>query len=205
MSGPAPPDIERLLKRLATLWAKHPARPRLALAAAKHWDRLIDSWIGDRQLPLLVRKREQGIARGEIVEHSSGRKLILTDNSPASWTYMEAFSGKLPSLSDIRCALKNDTIPFAMVVDRQMKARAQYKCCRGAFQGPNKLGWRVCHKRSVALGGRGPLRSRPIEELHEHFRNFLSPSNIFLVPSVLGGLGEIRHLIEAINREPHGL
>jgi hypothetical protein len=172
---------------------------------AAHWDRLIAHWIADTSLPLLIRKTEKGIARGEVVRHKSGRDLVPTDNSPASWSYMAAFEAQCPSIEDIGQALMDDTIPMAMVMDREMKARARYKCCRSESSTPNKRGWKVCHKRPVGLHGRTSLTERPITELCEHFRDFLSPSNIFLVPLLLGGLGEVPHFIEAVSSEPHGL
>jgi hypothetical protein len=193
------------LIRLAALWAKHPARPRLGPNVAAHWERLILSRSTDESLPLLIRKSEKGVARGEVIIHDSGRELVSTDNSPASWSFLHAFSGDLPSLPHIRHALEADSIPVAMVADREMTIRSRYKCCQVATPSPNSLGWKVCHKQPVGLQGRSSIRHRPLPDLQEHFRQFLSPSNIFLVPLCLGGLGELRHLIEAINREPHGL
>lgn len=203
--NPLPIDLDSELKRLAVLWAKHSTRPRLDPKVSAHWDRLLELWISDESLPLFIRKREKGIARGEITFHDSSRELVTTDNSPASWSYMAAFSGQRPSLDDVRRELDGDAIPVAMVVDREMRARARYKCCRISATSPNKLGWKVCHKRGVGLHGRTSLKQRPITDLYEHFRNFMSPSNIFLVPLFLGGLGEVPHFIEAISHEPYGL
>jgi hypothetical protein len=178
--NPLPPDVEGELGRLASLWARHVARPRIDPEIAAHWERLIESWSTDESLPLLIRKTEKGIARGEVVVHDSGRELIPTDNSPASWSYLQAFSGVRLDLSDIRRALDADAIPVAIVVDREMTVRARYKCCRVASPNPNRLGWKVCHKREVGLRGRGSLKHRRIADLQAHFRDFLSLSNIFL-------------------------
>jgi hypothetical protein len=200
-----PTDVEGELSRLASLWAKHPIRPRIRPETAAHWDDLIASWAADDSLPLLIRKRERGVARGEVVIHDTGRELVLTDNSPAWWSYLGAFSERLPSLSDVRSALMEDTIPVTMVVDREMVARSRYRCCTVGEPGPNTRGWKVCHKREVGLGGRHPFKHRPLNLLQAHFRDFLSPSNMFLVPLLLGGLGELPQFIEAISHEPHGL
>lgn len=202
---PLPQNLDRSLRRLASLWAKHPLRPRIKRAVAAYWDRLIASWIIDEKLPLLVRKSERGVAKGEIIIHESGRQLVPTDNSPASWSYLSAISDVRPSIADIRRALEQDKIPVAMVVDREMAARSRYKCSRVSGPSPNSLGWKVCHKREVRLRGRGPLKHRRLADLQEHFQDFLAPSNMFLVPLSLGGLGEIPQFIEAIAREPHGL
>lgn len=194
---PLPEDLDRELARLASLWGKHSARPRLDATVARHWDELIMSWSVEPSLPLLVRKREQGIARGEVILHESGRKLVLTDNSPASWSYMLAFAKTKPSLEDIRGYLERDEVPVAMVIDRETKARARYKCSKVTVANPNILGWKVCHRRKVALLGRGTVKNRAITHLQSHFRSFLAPSNMFLVPLALGGLGELPHFIEA--------
>jgi hypothetical protein len=161
--------------------------------------------MSDEKMPLLIRKSEKGIARGEVIVHDSGRVLISTDNSPASWSYLNAYSGLQPTLADVRRALDEDKIPVAMVIDREMALRSRYKCSRSLTPNPNKLGWKVCHKRGVRLSGRGPLKHRRLVDLQTHFRNFMSPSNMFLVPLSLGGLGEVPQFIEAIAFELHGL
>ncbi|HNC85082.1 MAG TPA: hypothetical protein PK999_18665, partial [Nitrospira sp.] len=95
------------------------------------------------------------------------------------------------------------TIPVAMVVTAEMQARATYKCSRSCFETPNKLGWKVCHIEPVGLHGRASITERPILELQGHFRRLLSPSNMFLVPLILAGLGEIPHFIKAVRCESH--
>lgn len=198
---PLPHGLDEELKKIASLWANHCDRPRLSPIAAAHWDKVITEWANDPTLPLLIRKSQKGVARGEVIIHESGRALVLTDNSPANWSYISAISGEQPSLSDIHLELTQDLIPIAMVVDREMKAHSKYKCCRVNAASPNSLGWKVCHKKKVGLGGRGKLEIRPLELLKDHFIRFLSPSNIFLVPKALGGLGEVEHFIEAVRSE----
>ncbi len=202
---PLPSELNIQIEHVADLWAKSPARPRIAPAIARHWDDLIKAWSEDESLPLLVRKSESGIARGEIFLHESGRQLVSTDNSPASWSYMLAIAGERPDIARVSACLAADEIPVAMIVDREMRARSRYKCSRVSIPNPNSLGWKVCHKHRVALRGRGPLAQRRIEDLRSHFRDFLSPSNIFLVPLVLAGLGELPQFIAAIGRESGGL
>jgi hypothetical protein len=55
--------------------------------------------------------------------------------------------------------------------------------------------------RRIGLGGRDPLKHRHLLDLKLHFRDFLSPSNMFLVPKALGGLGELPQFIEALSDE----
>jgi len=195
---PLPEDLDRELKRIGDLWAEHPVRPRLDAAVARHWDELVRSWSVDPELPLLIRKKQAGVARGEMVKHESGRQLVLTDNSPASWSYMLAFAREDPSLDNIRGYFERAEIPVAMVVDGQMHARAHYIAALADIANPNVLGWKVCHRRRVALHGHGAVQNRDIAHLQSHLRNFLSPSNMFLVPLELAGLGELPHFIDAI-------
>jgi hypothetical protein len=128
---PLPVDLDAELRRLASLWAEHPVRPRIDSKVATHWDALIAAWAEDDALPLLIRKWKNeeagkesgGEGRGEVIIHDSGRELVPADNSAASWSYLSAFCGELPSLSDIQKALKEDRIPVAMVTNRKTADR----------------------------------------------------------------------------------
>lgn len=202
---PLPDDLAGELVSLGGLWARHADRPRLDVKTARHWDQLVGSWSNDPKLPLLIRKSERGVARGEMIHHATGREMVLTDNSPASWSYMLAFARETPSIEDVQGFLERDEIPIAMVVDRNMKARSRYRCAKVSVPNPNKLGWKVCHIKKVGLGGRQSVKQRPIRELQSHFRNFLSPSNMFLVPLILGGLGELPQFIEVMTDGLEGL
>ena len=81
---PLPEDLDKELVRLASMWAKDPARPRLDSRVAQHWDELVMLWSVEPSLPLLLRKSEKQVIRGEVIHHETGRQLVLTDNSPAS-------------------------------------------------------------------------------------------------------------------------
>jgi hypothetical protein len=41
---PLPEDLNQQLAALASLWAKHVARPRLDAGVVRHWDELIHQW-----------------------------------------------------------------------------------------------------------------------------------------------------------------
>lgn len=80
--------MDDALRRLATLWVGHPARPRLDPKVMCHWDALLKNWSEDLRLPLFIRKRGAGALYSERIEHSpTGQELVLTDNSPAHWTF----------------------------------------------------------------------------------------------------------------------
>ena len=202
---PLPKELDEALAYLADMWATHPARPRIRNDIATAWDRLLEEWIADPGMPLLVRKNPGGSSRGSIVLHHTGRELIPTDNSPASWSYLMAFDRKCPTLAEVRTAFEQDAIPIAMVLNKGEKAKAKFKCTRIQAGTPNDRGWKVCHKRAIGLHGRGALADWNTSALETHFKDFLAPSNMFLVPLELGGLGEVPHFVNAIARQPNGM
>ena len=94
-----PPELSQKASELGRQWASSDLRPRLALEMKEHWESLIRAW-GDSDLPIVIRK--SGGVRGSLVVHPSGRKLVMTDNSPAQWAFSRAFAGCAYSLSEIR-------------------------------------------------------------------------------------------------------
>lgn len=198
---PLPADLVSAVEGLGSLWATHPARPRMKAAVMDNWEKLITEWIGDKQLPLLIRK--SGGLRGRRSCHKSGRGLVRADNSPAWWSCALAFSGKCPSISDIHDLFRNDQIPIALTLSQQEKTHSMYKCTPKILlkNSSNKLGWKVCHRAAIGLSSHSPIEQMPIEKLEKHFRQFISPSNVFLIPQRLGGLGELPQFICALGNE----
>lgn len=191
-----PEEIERFIIAAADAWAFSALRPKLSLEAAIHWDRVIREWLEDETVPLYVRKMSRN--RGQVIKHVTGRILIPADNSPAHWSYCAAFSDLRPSLTDIKRLIDNDEIPVAMAMSTQERQAARYRCMRSSFRNPNRLNWKVCHKQPVALRSRGHISQMPIDVIRRHFYDFLLPSNMFLVPKKLSGLGEVPQFIEVM-------
>lgn len=197
---PLPPELEQPLNELAAAWAKSHHRPRASLTAMVDWDKLLDRWVSDEKLPLFVRKKQRETSRGQPVIHRTGRALIPTDNSPAQWAFAMAFAGAKPNLNEIHHLLEAGQIPMAMIMGSVERETAVYRGLRGDVPNPNAHGWKVCHKDRVRLRGRGDITEIPLEHLKDHFKRFLAPSNMFLVPKALSGLGELPQFIEAIRR-----
>ncbi len=193
-----PAELDDLLCRLAEAWRDSDIRPTVKNDVLKAWDRLLEEWLASDDLPLLVRKIEASAGRGYVVTHQTGRKLVPTDNTPANWSLTLALEGKCPSLGEIRDLLKQDKIPVAMVLKREERKRARFTCTRATFCDLNKEGWKVCHKRPVGIKQRSSIAKIHFDVLANHFRLFLAPSNMFLVPKVMAGLGELPHIIAAI-------
>jgi hypothetical protein len=197
---PLPSDLGEAVRQLASLWASHTDRPRIDKTIVGRWDRLIAAWIEEKQLPLFVRKYgKEHHVRGEVSYHKSGRALIHADNSPTFWSYALAYSYECPSVSDIDGLLGEIPIAFPNLTAVE-KARSTYQCTPNQMSNPNdpnKREWKVCHKTKL---GRlpGEIEQVPIQNIEKHFLRFISPSNIFLVPKKLAGLGELDEFCDAI-------
>ncbi len=187
-----PASLSDLLTALARGWAESPARPRLEKEVVEHWDNLIEAWSQDPNLPLLVRKMSAG--RGLLLRHHTGRHLVPTDNSPANWVFTMAYAGVTPGLAEIRDLITRDEIPVGMALRSQEREHARFTCTRLPRGNPNQMGWKICHKVSVGLRTRQNPVEIDIAVLQRHFRRFLSPSNLFLVPKNRSGLGELPEL-----------
>jgi hypothetical protein len=193
-----PPSMSRLLVQLAEFWAQDPWRPRPSPVVLQHWDDLVAVWANEKSLPLYIRKNENN--RGSTIAHRSGRHLVATDNSPAQWAFALAVCGVIPCIEQIREAVEQDKIPVAMIFKGVEKASARYRCSPGGSISPNSAGWKVCHVENIGLVKRGSLRDTPEDLLRRHFRLFMSPSNMFVVPLKYSGLGEIPEFCYAIAR-----
>jgi hypothetical protein len=134
------------------------------------------------------------------VHHVSERVLIPTDNSPAHWSFMSAFGGRQPTLAQVKAEIDADRVPVAMALSRVEMSSAKFRRCRGDIGNPNDYGWKLCHVRPVALRARGPLSHVPVETIYRHFRDFISPSNMFLIPKSISGLGELPHFTRALGQ-----
>ena len=185
------PDLPSLLDELAKLWFQSSLRPRVEQHVLSHLDKLIDDW-AESDLPLLIRKSNND--RGHIYPHSEGgRQIIPTDNSPAHWSLRQAILGKTPSIDDIRNYIKQDAIPVAMILKKaeQKENIRRLTCTNNKLPRLAKLGWKVCHIEGVRLRAQGEITEAPLDELKNHFKRFLKPSNMFLIPKQIGGLGEL--------------
>lgn len=167
-------------------------------------------------MPLHIRKADGN--RGSVVVHDSGRQLVPVDNSVAHWAFALALCGAKPTLSDVRLWIGEDRIPVAMALAKAEQAQATYRRLmptaprragsadaieavvaggmRFAPPSLNALGWKVCHIEPVGIG-RGDIRSLRMDTLTDHFRRYLDPSNMFLVPKAWSGLGEMPEMIDA--------
>ena len=196
------PEISNLLTEIGLQWASHSERPTPAPEMLARWDTLIVSWLANESLPLFVRKVAGN--RGSVLRHVSGRLLIPTDNSPAHWSYSLACTGVCPTVEQVKALLDRDQIPVAMILGTAEKERARYRQTLGRISSPNAAGWKLAHIEEVGLGSRGSLEGTSLESLKVHFRAFLSPSNMFVVPVSWAGLAEVPEVVSAIKSWRNG-
>lgn len=181
----------RPLREIAEQWLISNERPRVAEDVLEAWDRLIEDWIEDADLPLLIRASG---SRGKPFAHVTGRELVCADNSPANWALSNALKGRAPALGEVREWLASGRLPLACALTRDERASARYPGALRAYMDPpnlNVAGWTICHAHDIGIGRRGgSLEDLSVQRLLRHFRLFLHPRNLFVVPKQHGCLGE---------------
>ena len=179
---------------LGLQWAKDPNRPKISRAVLATWTNLIDAWAEADDLPLLVRKQQKN--RGSLITGAEGRILIPTDNSPAQWAFAYAHSGLCPNLSQITSMLDRGEIPVAMILNKDERDRAKYTGVRRSCLGTSANGWKLAHIKAIGLGGRGGIHTSIPSTVVDHFKLFMSPENMLVVPAKLSGLAEVEDFIK---------
>jgi hypothetical protein len=186
------------LRRLASNWRESPTRPSVSGPDALAWHKLIEDWVRDRTLPLLIRRPRYG--RGREITHSCGRVLVPTDDSPAMYLLSLAMERRRPSLAVLREALHSGRMPIAGTLTDEERRQARYFGTVTGMDAPNlaELGYSLCHVTHVGLR-RVPLEERTEVELVAHSLLFLSPVNMFVVPKEFAGLGELPEFIDEMD------
>jgi hypothetical protein len=190
-----PIELSEKLRELGRVWSRSEYRPRVPQATKAHWDVLLDEWAAS-DLPLVIRKG--GGIRGSVVKHTSGRLIVIADNSPAQWCFNRTFGGQLYSVVDIRILLEKDTIPFTFAIKTAEKRLMTYRCTLSTDDNVNKRGWKLCHIKDVGLNTKMAIETLSLESLVKHFKLLMAPSNHFIIPLDWGGLGEVPEVIEEI-------
>ena len=74
-------DIREKIKEIGKLWRNSPNNPQIDVEVLKKWDNLIEEWIADKDMPLIIRKETS--KRGQSFMHPCGREIIVSDNTVA--------------------------------------------------------------------------------------------------------------------------
>jgi hypothetical protein len=201
-----PKGLTDLIVAFGKSWANCPERPMPSVEICAEWERLLQAWVKDKDLPLFVRKTSQN--RGHTILHKSGRKLIPADNSPAQWVFTRACENRCPTISELRTWLtkpsSNQEIPIAMILKKEEKKTLGYEMTlrKAKEVNVNIQGWKLGHIKSIGLNKQGALSDMDIEVLKEHHEYFLSPANMFVIPKQWAGLAEIQEVAAAMGRVP---
>ena len=169
--------------------------PKPEVSTVAHWDDLIEQWIADDKLPLIVRKGSHEMVCQEIL-HSSGRRIAPSDNSPAHWVLIQCFEDRKSTIQEIAKELR--TIPMTMAVAKKEAEEGGYRYPRPLAPLPHagKRGWYLAHRKRVATGIPAKIQSASMDRIHEHFRRFMKPSNMMLLPKKVAGLAELDFFFE---------
>lgn len=186
------------LRRLASNWRESPRRPSISGHDALAWHSVVQEWVQDRTLPLLVRRPRYG--RGREITHSCGRVLVPTDDTPAMYLLSLAMEQRRPSCESLAAALRNGRFPVALSLTDEERRNARYTGTAQTMDAPNlnELGYSVCHITHVGLR-RVPLEERTEVELVAHSLLLLSPVNMFVVPKEYAGLGELPEFVDEMD------
>lgn len=184
-------EIRQKIKEIAVLWKKSKSNPKTSEDVIKAWNKVILEWVEDESLPLVVRRSKD--KRGHVYTHSTGRKIIVSDNTAATWVMYNVLNGKTLTLDNIKDILKRKELPIAFAFKKEEIDGATYTKTQGKYALPY---WNVCHIDPVGLKTRGEIKDMDIESLKNHFKKFLSPGNMFIVPKSIAGLGEVQDFID---------
>lgn len=192
-------EIKEKIKEAGELWRnssinplspKHQYYHRIK-AARDQWSKLIDDWINDSSIPLVVRK---GISkRGTSIQHPDGREIIYSDNTMATWVFSNVLNGQTLNLCQIKVLLKCKQLPMVFIATADIKKQAEYIEPLGSYA---LKGWKLCHIKPVGFNDNQSISEIKMPCIIEHFRNYANPQNMFVLPKEIGYLGEIQEFIQ---------
>lgn len=184
-------EIRNKIREIGRIWYNSPTKIKISENSINHWYNIINEWTNDETLPLVVRKETK--RRGEATIHPSGREIIFSDNSFATWVICNVIRNKLYSLEEIKTMLLSDEIPFMFISTKSTKENAKYKKALGNNE---TIGWTLCHKEAIGFNKKDKIEEINIETIKQHFFKYANPRNMFLLPREIGFLGELKEFIE---------
>lgn len=188
-------DIRQKIKEIGILWRNSPHNPLIDSEVVKKWENLIEEWVADETMPLIIRKETS--KRGQAFNHPCGREIIVSDNTVAIWVFSNVLKGKVFTLSDIKILLQDNELPMVFMATKEIKAKAKYTKPLGSYALSN---WKVCHIQPVGFNTNASIEDLEISDIENHFRKYVNPNNMFLLPKEIGYLGEIDVFIDEQKR-----
>lgn len=188
-------EIRMKIREIGRLWRNSPSNPQINDDVLKGWNNLIEEWIADKDMPLIIRKETS--KRGQAFMHPCGREIIVSDNTAAIWVYSNVLKGKVFTLSQVKELLKRNELPVIFMQTEEIRAKAKYTKQLGSYA---LSGWKLCHIQSVGLNTNKSIEELNISKIEDHFRKYANPNNMFVLPKEIGYLGEIDVFIEEQRR-----
>lgn len=182
-------DIRQKIKEIGILWRNSPHNPLIDSEVVKKWENLIEEWVADETMPLIIRKETS--KRGQAFNYPCGREIIVSDNTVAIWVFSNVLKGKVFTLSDIKELLQNNELPMVFMATKEIKAKAKYTKPLGSYALSN---WKVCHIKPVGFKTNASIEDLEISDIEDRFRKYVNPNNMFLLPKEIGYLGEIEFM-----------
>ena len=86
---------------------------------------------------------------------------------------------------------------MVFIKTKEIKDKAKYTEPLGKFAMPE---WKLCHIQPVGFNTNTSIEGLEISDIENHFRKYLNPNNMFVLPKEIGYLGEIDVFIEEQKR-----
>ena len=184
-------EIRMKIKEIGTLWHNSPNNPQIDVEVLENWNNLIEEWIADKDIPLIIRKETN--KRGQSFVHPCGREIIVSDNTVAIWVYSNVLKRTVFTLSQIKELLNQKELPMVFMATKEIKANAKYTKPLGCYALSD---WKLCHIKPVGFNTNTSIEDLEISDIEDHFRKYVNPNNMFVLPKEIGYLGEIDVFIE---------
>jgi hypothetical protein len=182
-------DIREKIREIGRLWKISEHNPRIDNGVLQNWEHLIEEWIADKDMPLIIRKDTN--KRGQSFIHPCGRE--MSDNTFAIWAYYCVMNGKTYTLSQLKEMLSCNEIPMVFMQTKDILKNGKYTRPLGAYSLPE---WKLCHIEPVGFNSNKAIDELDIIDIQEHFRKYANPYNMFVLPKEIGDLGEIQLFID---------
>ena len=184
-------DIREKIREIGRLWRMSEHNPHIDNDVLQIWEHVIDEWIADNNMPLIIRKDTN--KRGQSFIHPSGREIIVSDNTFAIWVYYCVMNGKTYTLSQLKEMLSSNEIPMVFMRTKDILEKGKYTKPLGVYSLPE---WKLCHIEPVGFNSNKSIEELDIKDIQEHFRKYANPNNMFVLPKEIGDLGEIQIFID---------
>lgn len=184
-------EIREKIREIGYLWRMSEHNPHINNDVLMTWELIIEKWIADKSMPLIIRKDRD--MRGQSFIHPSGREIIVSDNTFAIWVYYCVMNGKTYTLSQLKEMLSCNEIPMVFMHSKKISKSAKYTRPLGAYSLPE---WKLCHIEPVGFNSSKSIEELNIIVIQEHFRKYANPRNMFVLPKEIGDLGEIQIFID---------